>query len=74
MTESRSRSLAADSEDRGLCGQRWFGCSVDPPPLSSSMCNSRPAGKENKGEAEPGGWERLRKGGTTGVMEEETEG
>lgn len=76
MAESRSRSLAADSEDRGLGGGRWFGWCTDTPPspLSSSMCNSRPAGKENRGEGQPDGWERLSKGETTGVLEEETGG
>lgn len=74
MTESRSRSLAADREDIGLWGGRRFGRCVDTPPSppSSSMCSSRPAGKEKRGEAD--GWDRLRKGEATGVMEEETGG
>lgn len=45
-----------------------------PSPPSSSMCSSRPAGKEKRGEAEEGGWDRLRKGEATGVTEEETGG
>lgn len=73
MAQSRSRSLAADSEDRGLGGGRWR-TDTPPSPLSSSMCNSRPTGKENRGEAQPDGWERVSKGETTGVMEEETGG
>lgn len=70
---SRSRSLAADSEDRGLGGGRWFGWCTDTPLslLPSSMCNSRAAGKENRGEGQP---DRPSKGGTPGVTEGETGG
>lgn len=76
MTESRSGSLAAESEDIGLWGGRRFGRGVDTPPSppSSSMCSSRAAGKEKRGEAQADGWDRLRKGEATGVMEEETGG
>lgn len=53
MTESRSRSLAAESEDKGLWGGRRFGWGTDAPPSppSSSMCSSRPAGKEKTGQS-----------------------
>lgn len=74
MTESRSGSLAAEREDRGLRGGRRFGGSIDVPPSppSSSMCSSRPAGKEKRGEAQADGWDRLRKGEATGVTDEDT--
>jgi len=73
---SWSKSLAAESEDIGLCGQRQFEWGVDMPPSppSSSMCSSRPAGKENRGEAQRGTWDRLGKGEATGLMEEEAGG
>lgn len=73
MTESSSRSLAAESEDIGLWGQRRLAWGTDTPPSppSSSMCSSRPEGEEKRGEAQADGWDRLRKGEATGVMEEE---
>lgn len=76
MAESMSRSLAAESEDMGLWGGRRLGWAVDMPPSppSSSMCNSRPSGKEKRGEAQADGWDRRRKGDATGVTEEETGG
>lgn len=76
MADSRSRSLAAESEDIGLWGGGRFGWSTDAPlsPPSSSMCSSRPAGKEKRGEAQADEWDRLRKGEATGVTEEETGG
>lgn len=76
MIESSSRSLAAEREDIGLWGQRRFACGIDMPPSppSSSMCSSRPEGKEKRGEAQVDGWDRLGKGEATGVTEEETGG
>lgn len=73
--ESRSRSLAADREDMGLWvqrGWRWDTNVLPCPPPSSLMCNSKPAGREKRGEAQAavGG----RKGEAEGVMEGETEG
>lgn len=76
MTESRSRSLAAESEDIGLWRGGRFGWGIDTPasPPSSSMCSSRPVGKEKRGEAQADGWDRVRKGEATGVTEEGTGG
>lgn len=76
MTESRSKSLAAESEDRGLWGGRRLGGGINTPPSppSSSMCSSKPAGREKRGEAQADGWDRLRRGEATGVTEEETAG
>ena len=76
MTESRSRSLAAEREDIGLWGVRRFGWGIEMPPSppSSSMCSSRPEGREKRGEAQVDGCDRLGKGEATGVTEEETGG
>lgn len=76
MTESRSGSLAAESEDVGLRGGKRFRWGFDAPssPPSSSMCSSKPAGKEKRGEAQADGLERGREGEATGVTEEETAG
>lgn len=63
MTESRSKSLTADTEDMGLTGRarRFTGENDMLLSLpSSSMCSSRPAGKENRGDAQLEGWDRLR--------------
>ena len=64
--ESTSVSLTAEREEAGLWGGTrvcfWSA-------TSSSMCSTRPAGKEKRGEA--GAWDRAGKGG---VVEEGTAG
>lgn len=67
--ESRSVSLTAEREETGLWGgtRFWFWFWFRSAP-SSSMCSTRPAGKEKRGEA--GVRDSARKGG---VVEEEEE-
>lgn len=66
--ESRSGTLAAEREDAGLWGRKRFRWDSDMPPSppSSSMCSSRPAGKEERGEAQVDGRDRARKGEEAG--------
>lgn len=73
MIESWSKSLAAEREDIGLWRQKRF-IDMPPSPPSSSMCSSKPAGEEKRGEAQVDEWDRLGKGEATGVTEEETGG
>lgn len=76
MTESKSGSLPAESEDMGLGGGSGLGRGIDTPPSppSSTMCSSRPAGREKRGESQAGGWDRLVEVRGTAEREEETGG